>query len=160
MTRRDIVQASVEEFVTASGLTKKSKSWYQRSEETIVVVTLNRSPYGHQYFLTVGVLLRTLDADQAPKDAHCQIRTRLDRLVPAAAEHRVNDLLDLQFPMEDDDRAAELLGVLRAELLPVLDASSTLDGLRSGVGSVVIRLSMVNDEAREVLSEPTGSEAN
>jgi hypothetical protein len=153
MSRRDIVQTVYDEFVAEGGLSRKSKSWYRRSEETIVVLTLNRSAYGRQYFLAVGVLLRALDADQTPKDAHCQIRSRLDRLVPAASEHRVNDLLDLQFPIDDNDRRVELLELLRTALLPLLEACSTLAGLRGAAGSVLVRNSRVTDEARAVLAD-------
>jgi len=157
MSRRDVVQTVFDGFVTESGLARKSKSWYRRTDETIVVLTLNRFPYGRQYFLTVGVLLRTLDADETPKDAHCQIRSRLDRLVPEASEHRVNDLLDLEFPIDEAARGAELLSLLRSELLPLMDASRSLDGLRSRAGAVLLRHSSLNDEARGILAAVSGS---
>jgi hypothetical protein len=152
MSRYDVVQTVFDEFVTTCGLSRKSKSWYRRNDETIIVLTLSRFPYGRAYFLAVGVLLRALDADHDPKDAHCQIRSRLDRLVPAATEHRVNDLLDLQFPMNDTDRQDELLALLRSDLLPVMDASSTIDGLRSGLGAALVRTSTVTKEARNFLT--------
>jgi Domain of unknown function (DUF4304) len=156
MSRRDIVRSIVEEFVSTSGLSRKSKSWYRLGDETIVVLTLIRFPYGRQYFLAVGVVLRELDADQAPKEKDCPIRTRFDRVVPSTVEHRVNDLFDLQFSIADSDRRDELLELLRSELVPLMDAASTLEGLRSGQGRELVRKSEVNDAAaRELLATPS-----
>jgi hypothetical protein len=154
MIRRNIVESSYVEFVTSIGLTRKSKYWYLRSDETIVVLTLVRSPYGRQYSLAVGVVLRNLDADNTPKAENASLQSRFDRLVPSTLEHRVNDLLDLRFPMDDVQRREELLGLLRVHLVPLIAASSTLDGLRSAAGSPLVRHSVVDEEALPLLAGP------
>ena len=153
MFRRDIVRSTFEEFVSTSGMARRSKSWYRRTDETIVVLTLLRLPYGRQYSLAVGVLLRALDADENPKEKDCQLRSRFDRLVPSTVEHRLNDLLDLQFPVAGTDRRDELLGLLRAHLAPLIDVATTLDGLRSDPGRELVRRSAVTDStARDLLA--------
>jgi hypothetical protein len=154
MIRRNIVESSYVEFVTSIGLTRKSKYWYLRSDETIVVLTLVRSPYGRQYSLAVGVVLRNLDADNTPKAENASLQSRFDRLVPSTLEHRVNDLLDLRFRMDDVQRREELLGLLRVHLVPLIAASSTLDGLRSAAGSPLVRHSVVDEEALPLLAGP------
>ena len=134
-------------------MTRKSKSWYRRTDETIVVLTLLRLPYGRQYSLAVGVVLRTLDADENPREKDCQLRSRFDRLVPPTVEHRLNDLLDLQFPVAAADRRDELRGLLRAHLSPLIDVATTLDGLRSDPGRELVRRSTVTDStARDLLA--------
>ena len=134
-------------------MTRKSKSWYRRTDETIVVLTLLRLPYGRQYSLAVGVVLRTLDADENPREKDCQLRSRFDRLVPPTVEHRLNDLLDLQFPVAGADRRDELRGLLRAHLSPLIDVATTLDGLRSDPGRELVRRSTVTDStARDLLA--------
>jgi Domain of unknown function (DUF4304) len=145
MSRRDIVRATFEEFALTSGLSRKSRSWYRRTHETIVVLTLLRLPYGRQYSLAVGVVLRALDADENPKEKDCQLRSRFDRLVPPTIEHRLNDLVDLQFPVADADRRDELLGLLHTHLFPLIEVAATLDGLRSGPGRELVRRSTVTD---------------
>jgi hypothetical protein len=155
MFRRDVVRSTIEEFVSTSGMSRKSKSWYRRSDETIVVLTLIRLPYGRQYSLSVGVVLRALDADEAPKDKDCALRSRFDRLVPSTIEHRLNDLCDLQFVIEPTDRRNELLGLLRMHLLPLIDAAATLEGLRSGPGRDLVRRSVAEDPiALDLLAAP------
>jgi hypothetical protein len=158
MRRRDIVRAVFEEFASTSGLSRKSKSWYRHTEETIVVLTLLRLPYGRQYALAVGVVLRALDADETPKEKDCQLRSRFDRLVPPTIEHRLNDLFDLQFRVADSDRRDELLGLLRAHLSPLIDVATTLDGLRSGSGRHLVRRSTVTDSsALDLLATSSGA---
>jgi hypothetical protein len=153
MFRRDTVRSTFEHFARESDLSRKSKSWYRRSDETIVVLTLTRRPYGRQYFLAVGIVLRALDADETPKDKDCQVRSRFDHLVPSIVEHRLNDLFDLDFSLADADRQDELGELFRSLLVPLLEASATLDGLRSGAGRDLVRRSVVDDaEARDLLS--------
>jgi hypothetical protein len=153
MPFRDVVRSTFEEFARASGLQRKAKSWYQRTDETLVVLTLTRAPYGRQYFLAVGIVLRALDADENPKQKHCQLQGRLDRLMPAAVEHRANDLFDLEFAIDRGARREELLALLRSVLTPVVEASATLDGLRSGRGRELVRAFTVQDEARVLLAD-------
>jgi Domain of unknown function (DUF4304) len=155
---RDIVRSTFEEFASSSGMTRKSKSWYRRSAETIVVLTPVRLPYGRQYSLAVGVVLRALDADETPRDKDCALRSRFDRLVPSTVEHRLNDLCDLQFSLAAADRREELLGLLRSHLLPLIEAAATLDGLRSGLGRDLVRRSTVADPtALDLLAGPAAS---
>jgi hypothetical protein len=149
----DVVRSAFEAFARESGITRKSRSWYRRSDETIVVLTLTRRPYGRQYFVSVGVVLRALDADEFPKDKHVQLRTRFDRLVPAIVEHRLNDLFDLEFSIDETERREELLALLRGLLLPLVEASASLAGLRAGPARDLVRKSVVSDaEALDLLT--------
>jgi hypothetical protein len=155
MFRRDIVRSTFAEFASATGRSRKSKSWYRRTDETIVVLTLVRLPYGRQYSLAVGVVVRALDADETPKDKDCALRSRFDRLVPATLEHRLNDLFDLEVSMDAADRQDELLGLFRSSLLPVIESAATVDGLRAGAGRDLVRRSTITDStALALLSTP------
>lgn len=151
MSTRNIIQTTYDEFGKESGCSKKAGSWYRRSAETIVVLNLQKSQYGLQYYVNVGLWLLGLDQVETPKERHCPIRTRLTRLVPLAIEARLTTLLDLQSPIDDALRREELLALLHEHLLPLMEASAALDGLRSGQGQWLIKASLIEGDALRLL---------
>ena len=151
MSTRNIIQTTYDEFGKESGCSKKAGSWYRRSAETIVVLNLQKSQYGLQYYVNVGLWLLGLDQVETPKERHCPIRTRLTRLVPLAIEARLTTLLDLQSPIDDALRREELLALLHEHLLPLMEASAALDGLRSGQGQRLIKASLIEGDALRLL---------
>ena len=151
MTARNIVQTTFDEFGRASGFVKKSGSWYRRSAETIVVLNLQKSQYGPQYYVNAALWLLPLGEEQFPKEHKCHVRTRLDNLVPRDRERRVAELFDLEAEMEEGARRDELTTLLRS-ILPMLDASATLEGLRSGDGERLIKASLVRGPAQQLLA--------
>lgn len=152
MSERNAIQTIFDEFAKAAGCSKKSGSWYLRSPETIVVLNLQKSQYGLQYYVNVALWLRALGEMDAPKENKCQIRTRLTRLVPADLEKRLTALLDLDSDLDEASRHEELLGLLRERLLPLMEASSSLQSLRSGDGQLLIQKSLVTGPGQQLLA--------
>lgn len=152
MSVRNIIQTTFDEFAQSSGFTKKSGSWYRRSSETIVVLNLQESQYGPQYYVNVALwLLGIGPEEEAPKENHCHVRTRLELLVPTP-KGRATTLLDLTSPLDDRTRREELLTLLDSDLLPVVDACATLENLRSGEGRRLIDVSLVEGPAQRLLA--------
>lgn len=82
----DPIKAAVAKFCHAHGFTRRSNSWYLRQQETIVVLDLQRSQYGPQYYMNVALSLLPLGEVDAPGENQCQVRTRLSNVFPADAE--------------------------------------------------------------------------
>ncbi len=153
MSSRNIIQETFDEFGKASGASKKSGSWYRRSDETILVFNLQKSNYAVRYYVNVAVWLLAAGPADAPKPAQCHVQTRLERLVPSELEERLTALLDLDSPIDDDTRREKLLALLGEHLLPLVEASSTLESLRSGAaGQRLIRASLVNRDGLPILT--------
>ncbi len=152
MSERNVIQTTFDEFGKASAGRKKSGSWYRRSEETVFVLNLQKSNYAARYYINVAVWLLALGATDTPKENKCQVRSRLTQLVPDELESRVNELLDLDFPMEETARKSELLAVLDQHLQPLMDAGATIKGLRSATGQALIRKSLVTGPAQRLLA--------
>jgi hypothetical protein len=58
---------------------KKTGNWYLNEKEIIKVVNLQKSNYGNQYYVNLGVYFKGIDADNnVPKEQQCHIRTRLN----------------------------------------------------------------------------------
>jgi Domain of unknown function (DUF4304) len=151
MSERDVIQRTFDEFGNAAGATKKSGSWFRRGPETIVVLNLQKSDYGDRYFVNVALWLLPLGPASAPKENVCHIRSRLSQLVPREMEEQVNELFDLNIPIDAASRRERLIVVLRENLLPLIDNGSTLEGLRSARCQHLIERSLVTEPARRLL---------
>lgn len=151
MSERNVIRTTFDEFGKAACCTKKAGSWYRRSDETIVVLNLQKSNYATSYYVNVAVWLLGLGEIDAPKENKCHIRTRLDDLVPPGDEGRLTELLDLERPLVEVARREELLGLLREHLLPLVEGSASIEGLRSGEGKRLIERSLVTGPAQRLL---------
>jgi Domain of unknown function (DUF4304) len=156
----NVIQSTFDEFAKGIGGSKKSGSWYLRGTETIVVLNLQKSQYGLQYYVNVGVWLRALGENEAPKGTDCQIQTRLEGLVPAELENRLTELLNLDYDLDEVGRQQALLRLLRDHLFPLIVASSTLESLQAGAGRELVRKSLVTGPGQGLLAGGTQNHAN
>lgn len=152
MSERHVVQTTFDELGKASFGTKRSGSWYRRSDETIVVLKLQKSNYGPRYYVNVAVWLLAAGPASAPKPSHCHIQTRLERLMPAGLQERLSALLDLDSPIGEDARREELLAMIGQHLLPLVEAAATRDSLRSGEGQRFVKASLVDGDGQRLLA--------
>lgn len=152
MSERNEIQTIFDEFGKANFGTKRSSSWYLGSDETITVLNLQRSSYGPRYYVNIAIWLLAAGPTTAPKPHQCHIQTRLERLVPPSLEKRLNALLDLDCHIEPGVRREELLALLGKHLRPILEVSTTSEGLRSDQGMQFLRASLINGEGQRLLA--------
>lgn len=152
MSTRNVIQTTFDEFGKLSGGAKKSGSWYRRGDETVFVLNLQKSNYAVRYYVNAALWLLAVGSADAPKPSQCQIQTRLEELLPPDLEERLTALLDLDSAIEDDARREELLGLLHQYVLPLMEASSTLEGLRSGEGQRFVKASLVDGDGQRLLA--------
>jgi hypothetical protein len=151
LSERDAVQTTLDRFARDAGFTKKSGTWYRRNPDTIALLQLQKSQWGRQYYVNFALWLLALGDADRPKEPQCHIRTRLSRLVPPQDEPRLEQLLDLD--AEAPDREGELMELLRTRLLPIVEATQTLEQLRTGPGRAVLKAALVTGPAQRLLDE-------
>lgn len=152
MSGRNVIQVVFDEFGREVGGVKRSGSWYCRTDETVFVLNLQKSNYATRYYVNVAVWLLAAGPADAPKPSHCQIQTRLGRLVPADSGERLEALLDLESGIADGDRRADFLGLMRDSVQPLVVGASTLEGLRSGGGRALVAASLVDGDGLRLLA--------
>jgi hypothetical protein len=154
MSERNAVQRAFDQFGRDAGLKKESGSWYRRGDEVIAVSNLQRSDYSPRYYFNQGFWLQQLGVERSPKYSDCHVWCRLEQLLPAS-DRRSEQLLDLDYVIDEDERISELTTLLRDGIVPLIEQASSVDGLRTLVATDVVPASMVKAQARPLLSAPS-----
>ncbi len=104
------VGSVVAQCLKPHGFKRKTTSWYRQFPEVTQVVNLQRSPWGPQYYINLGVALRALLDDPNPKENHCHARARIERA--GADPDETKSVFDLEFPVSDEERAIQIRSIL------------------------------------------------
>jgi len=157
MSTRNIIQTTFDEFGKSLGGSKKSGSWYITGPEAIAVLNLQKSQYGPRYYLNVGLWFLGVGPATNPKPSHCHVQSRLESLVPAADRQHLEDLLDLDFAVDEQERRAELLAVLTSQLEPLLEAGMSDSGLLTETGQHLLMKSLIDGDGQRYLEAQAAS---
>lgn len=134
---------------------RKSDTWHLNGDETVRVLNLQKSSYGPQYYINIGVWLNYLGQAELPKVSKCHIQFRWESLIPQD-EKRLERLLDLaEKSLSDHDRAFEISNLLEAYVLPFFCIAETLNSLRTLYKSDRWPVSLVSVKAQEILKDGT-----
>lgn len=141
---------ALEDVLSPAGFLKKGDSWFRRADDVVEVVNLQKSQFGHQYYLNYALWLRPLGEATFPKEEKCHIRMRANAI--ASSEAQLGRLLDLESGAPETERRSEFANILTAEFLPFADACRTVNSLRSLLESGKLKKAMVHKAAKEVLN--------
>lgn len=132
------------------GFKKDGATWRRLDQNVISVINLQGSQWGPSFYVNLGVYFNALGGNGSPSEAHCHIRTRLEELVPNRS--RLIELLDLEKPVPEDARSAELKSAVIEQALPWLERVSTLTGAREYCSRLSARSPWVTADARKYLA--------
>jgi hypothetical protein len=144
----NVVQQAVDDVLRARSYSRRSGSWYRTQRETVAVINLQRSNFSSAYYLNIALWFSALGADLYPKEHHCHVRTRIDRIVADA--RTVALALDPESAVEADQRTRVISDALTVAD-DLLTACSTLEGCRTPYGRQLIDRSLVRANAIALL---------
>lgn len=151
MPAQDDVGGVLVAFGKSHTLRRRASTWYVDGIDAIGVVNLQRSKWGSQYYVNVGLWLRALGDSTSPSEVECHVRTRIGRILPSRAEELVT-LLDLEADVTTEDRRARLGSILERDLFPLIQRlSNTSDLTGSSERRAVLAVSLVTLDAQRLL---------
>jgi len=96
----------------------------------IQAVELQKSEWGDQYYLNLGVYARELGQSRSPKVYQCHLNTRAE-VIDVSRQEEWRRLLDLEHPLGAQRRATKLLALLRDQVIPFMDSLGSQEGIRA-----------------------------
>jgi Domain of unknown function (DUF4304) len=135
-----------------AGFRVQSNTWHKSCQDTLLVVNLQKSQWGPQYYINLAVWVRQLGEALKPKEYQCHIRERATSL-PSEEAKRLERALDLaDESLSPEERAACIAGFIKETALPFLDSLSTLEGIRSAFESQKLKGCFVHRQLKELLA--------
>jgi hypothetical protein len=131
MTDRAVIEHAVAHLLKPLGFKKTRATWRRTSDETVLVLNVQKSDFGPTLYVNLGVYLRRLGAETTPPEYRCHIRARLNRVVEDARP--LLESLDLESSLSDADRQQGVVDAIIQSGLPWLEARETEAKARSAL---------------------------
>jgi hypothetical protein len=126
------IELVLNDVLLPRGFRKKKKTWQLPMDDTILLVDLQRSSWGPQFYINLAVFVRKLSDNPAPKEKDCHIRNRLDS--STGASPTVAEALDLEnTALDDNQRRAVLQQAMEAEGLKFLHDFESIPKIRESL---------------------------
>jgi hypothetical protein len=141
-----IIETIFDPLLTERGFVRSGLSWYAQREDSVLWIELQPAKYAPVPYVNLSVSYRKYGTVADYKDLKFQVTTRLEGMVPDPAH--VAELLDPQYSISNEDRAAELQGLIVMYGLPWLEGLARFDTARSFLERRTSKAVFVVPEAR------------
>jgi hypothetical protein len=160
--RRDIlmktdnpIKLAVEAALKGAQFLRKSNTWYRDLKETIILVDVQKSNFGEQYYVNLGVLVKGLAQSRdklPPRENECHVRLRLESLTPEAEQYVQQVVLNLDnTSMGPAERQQRIHDLIAEVALPFLLRCSTRAGIREADLQGRLHPALVHKSVREMV---------
>lgn len=146
-----LVQGLLDEALGELGFKRKGTLWTRSANDVYQSVELQKSQFGEQYHINLGVWLTTLGSPQNPRDKDMHIRLRADSLFDAAARERWVRDMDFEQDVAHHNRTRELRTMIKDVLVAHLVACDSEAGIRVALAVGDLRDAFVLAAARTAL---------
>ncbi len=130
----NVIVATAATTLASAGFKRRSRTWYRAAPVGLLVVNVQKSNWGQQFYVNFGVYVRALGDEAFPPIHHCHFYARAASLDREQQPHW-EAVMDLEKPMDDALRREEFTNLLTARVLPFLDRLTTTEGLRAAAAA-------------------------
>lgn len=149
------IRLELNELLSDGGYLRSKDTWRRRSPEVVEVVNIQKSQYGHQYYLNYGIWILAVGENKAPRDEDCHIQIRITSAISSGKELAM--LLDLEREMSDGERREGIRRLFLSEFFPWSSGCASIAGLKAMFGSGEFRAAGVRGPAIAILGHPVRS---
>lgn len=128
---------------------KRGHSWYLDGEDSVIVVNLQKSDFGEEYFMNIGIWIKTLGQALFPKQNQCHLSCRVERLFPEDQEMIWNGL---SLDKANLQALLDLSEFISLKLIPFLNDCTQKHKLTEFMTLGRFKSGLISKEARDYLS--------
>lgn len=149
--KSNVIKSSLSCVLKNAGFRRKGNNWFWETEDAVVVVNLQKSNFGEQYYVNLAVWLRALGDASEPKEQLCHVRLRSTALDAERQKYWEDKVFNLEYPLPDEERDALSRSFMESNALPFLRAAASLDGLRNLQGEGRLKGAAVMAKAQSLI---------
>lgn len=129
------------------GFTHKGQSWFLDGDDSIAVLSLQKSDFDEKYYVNFGVWLKSLGSATAPSENKCHIQARLTSLFP---EHSV--VIEKACKLSSSaEEFALFADVLERTVVPFCKGCLRIESLRKKIEMGEFKKALVMKSAKDAL---------
>ncbi|MDP1734048.1 MAG: DUF4304 domain-containing protein [Sulfuritalea sp.] len=113
----------------AHGFRKSGPTWHRDCDRMIQVLNIQKSQWGDQFYINLGIYLKDLGSEVRPTEYRCHVRCRVEQLLDGEDFSNFNRLLNFDELAPLASRYKELRSLVAQSALAWLDTNSTKDAL-------------------------------
>ena len=149
------LKLGISEALKTEGFSRNGDTWVCDDSEAILLVHLQKSNFGKQYYLGLGIYMKRLGGHnvvETPlKEHQCHVRIRIDSL--AGARKEWNPILDLDdTTLARGERQSRVDALIRRFALPWLRTCGTREGLRIAQQNGLLQAALVDKRVRDAIN--------
>ncbi|WP_052519602.1 DUF4304 domain-containing protein [Archangium violaceum] len=137
-----------------AGFKARGTSWYKHAPDSLLVVNLQKSLYGPQYYINLAAWVKQLGEAEAPKEHQCHIRVRATSLPTSNAEALGHALNLEDESMDTKQRESFIARFMREDAIPFLQSLGTWEGIRAAVNGGKLKKGLIYKEVQALLQTP------
>jgi hypothetical protein len=122
---KSVLESAIDRQLAARGWRRRGSSWYAETTESISAINLQKSQWGGQFYLNIGLYYRALGDERFPEEHKLHLRGRLSSITEASRLD-LDTVLDLEQPLPDEERTRSLEAAVLEVAVPYLEARSHL----------------------------------
>ncbi len=138
----------------ADGFQRKGSTWRRLEDRLIQAVELQKSDLAESWYINIGFFIRSGDpSNTLPPVHHCHFYYRLDSIF---LDHRIriHKLLNLDIPMDLDERLEELSALSKDTIIPFLKGLRNEEALKGAFTKPWFENGLVTLKGRNLLGLP------
>jgi hypothetical protein len=149
-----LVQDALDNVLVTRGFRRRGSLWTRATNDVTQSVELQKSQYGEQFYLNVGLWLNALGTLERVRDTDMHIRLRPDTLFnPIECEEWVRHL-DFDQAIGDAERQQVLTSMMESLLIARLDAWQSQSGVQNAFENGDLSHALILGGARAALVRP------
>ncbi|MCB9981965.1 MAG: DUF4304 domain-containing protein [Rhodospirillales bacterium] len=154
MANSRLIREALSVPLEKAGFKKKSDTWYWGNDEVVLLLNLQKSQYGEQYYVNCGIGLKSLGAVDFPKENQGHIRFRLTTLADNEESRKSIELLfDMESsPLYNQARQAKITHLIEELVLPIFQSCSSEVGVIKAVGAGLFAKAMVHKLVKDMIT--------
>jgi hypothetical protein len=139
------------------GYTAAKNMFFRRIGEVILIVDLQKSTFGGNYYVNIGLFVdEEVKLTQPPPFHKTHLKQTLTSIVPQVVRDKLVPALDLEVAMRADDRSDIITSAMVRYGLPFLTPLGSIEGIADFLDPQKRNFALVTLALRSIISRRTG----
>lgn len=144
------IKSVIDSITSSVNFRRKGDTWYSESNDFHILINLQKSNWGKQFYLNLGVSIKGKPDGSLPQEKDCNLRVRLSELF--LDQKYFDQIMDFENDQISITIRKETIENAIANIaIPFLESINTISSMKERVSSGVIKLYWIDLDLKKIL---------